>query len=136
MNWLGFQFDCVFIVWQQLWVMVNVGEMILMLYFVEVEYFDGIFGVMVCIEQVVEGLECWCLLFNLVVILWYLEVYFDWVWFGIILYGVLLFGQWCDIVNIGLRLVMMLSSEIIGVQMLKVGECVGYGGCYIVCDEQ
>lgn len=30
--------------------MVNVGEMILMLYFVEVEYFDGIFGVMVCIE--------------------------------------------------------------------------------------
>lgn len=116
--------------------MANVGEMILMSYFVEAEYFDGIFGAMARIEQAAEGLECRRSLFNSAAILWYSEAYFDWVRFGIILYGVSSFGQWRDIVNIGLRSVMTLSSEIIGVQTLKAGERVGYGGRYIARDEQ
>lgn len=136
MNWLGFMFEWVYIVWQQLWVISNVGEMMLMLYFVEVENLQGIVELMCCIEQVVEGLDCLCLLVNLVVIFWYLEVYFDWVCSGIVLYGVLFFGQWQDIVNIGLKLVMMLCSEIIGVQNLCFGEVIGYGGLYCIIQEQ
>lgn len=55
---------------------------------------------------------------------------------GIILYGASPSGQWRDIANTGLRPVMTLSSEIIGVQTLKAGERVGYGGRYTARDEQ
>lgn len=43
--------------------------------------------------------------------------------------------QWRDIANTGLRPVMTLSSEIIGVQTLKAGERVGYGGRYTLNSE-
>ncbi len=52
------------------------------------------------------------------------------------LYGASPSGQWRDIANTGLRPVMTLSSEIIGVQTLKAGERVGYGGRYTARDEQ
>ncbi len=64
------------------------------------------------------------------------EAHFDWVRPGIILYGASPSGQWRDIANTGLRPVMTLSSEIIGVQTLKAGERVGYGGRYTARDEQ
>ena len=62
--------------------------------------------------------------------------HFAWVRPGIILYGASPSGQWRDIANTGLRPVMTLSSEIIGVQTLKAGERVGYGGRYTARDEQ
>lgn len=68
--------------------------------------------------------------------LWHQEAHFDWVRPGIILYGASPSGQWRDIANTGLRPVMTLSSEIIGVQTLKAGERVGYGGRYTARDEQ
>ena len=68
--------------------------------------------------------------------LWHPEAHFDWVRPGIILYGASPSGQWRDIANTGLRPVMTLSSEIIGVQTLKAGERVGYGGRYTARDEQ
>ncbi|XPE23931.1 alanine racemase C-terminal domain-containing protein [Shigella sonnei] len=52
------------------------------------------------------------------------------------MYGASPSGQWRDIANTGLRPVMTLSSEIIGVQTLKAGERVGYGGRYTARDEQ
>jgi alanine racemase len=49
---------------------------------------------------------------------------------GIILYGASPSGQWQDIANSGLKPVMTLRSEIIGVQTLKAGDTVGYGSRY------
>lgn len=61
----------------------------------------------------VENIVGVCSFVNLVVVLWYLDMYFDWVWLGIVLYGVLLFGLLFDIVDIGLKLVMMFVFELI-----------------------
>ncbi|VDZ78525.1 alanine racemase [Salmonella bongori] len=63
------------------------------------------------------------------------EAHYDWVRPGIILYGASPSGLWRDIANTGLKPVMTLSSEIIGVQTLKAGEKVGYGGCYTAGQE-
>ena len=128
MNRLGFQPDRVLTVWQQLRAMANVGEMTLMSHFAEAEHPDGISGAMARIEQAAEGLECRRSLSNSAATLWHPEAHFDWVRPGIILYGASPSGQWRDIANTGLRPVMTLSSEIIGVQTLKAGERVGYGG--------
>ena len=111
MNRLGFQPDRVLTVWQQLRAMAR-------------------------IEQAAEGLECRRSLSNSAATLWHPEAHFDWVRPGIILYGASPSGQWRDIANTGLRPVMTLSSEIIGVQTLKAGERVGYGGRYTARDEQ
>lgn len=56
------------------------------------------------------------------------QAHYDWVRPGIILYGASPSGQWRDIADTGLKPVMTLSSEIIGVQTLSAGERVGYGG--------
>ena len=136
MNRLGFQPDRVLTVWQQLRAMANVGEMTLMSHFAEAEHPDGISGAMARIEQAAEGLECRRSLSNSAATLWHPEAHFDWVRPGIILYGASPSGQWRDIANTGLRPVMTLSSEIIGVQTLKAGERVGYGGRYTARDEQ
>ncbi len=136
MNRLGFQPDRVLTVWQQLRAMANVGEMTLMSHFAEAEHPDGISSAMARIEQAAEGLECRRSLSNSAATLWHQEAHFDWVRPGIILYGASPSGQWRDIANTGLRPVMTLSSEIIGVQTLKAGERVGYGGRYTARDEQ
>ena len=104
--------------------------------FAEAEHPDGISGAMARIEQAAEGLECRRSLSNSAATLWHPEAHFDWVRPGIILYGASPSGQWRDIANTGLRPVMTLSSEIIGVQTLKAGERVGYGGRYTARDEQ
>lgn len=52
------------------------------------------------------------------------------------MYGASPSGQWRDIADTGLKPVMTLSSEIIGVQTLSAGERVGYGGGYSVTQEQ
>ncbi len=88
------------------------------------------------IEQAAEGLECRRSLSNSAATLWHPEAHFDWVRPGIILYGASPSGQWRDIADTGLRPVMTVSSEIIGVQTLKAGERVGYGGRYTARDEQ
>jgi alanine racemase len=52
------------------------------------------------------------------------------------LYGASPSGQWRDIANTGLKPVMSLNSEVIGVQTLKAGDRVGYGGRYTARSEQ
>lgn len=52
------------------------------------------------------------------------------------LYGASPSGQWQDIANTGLKPVMTLRSEIIGVQNLRPGEAIGYGGLYRTTREQ
>ena len=119
MNRLGFQPERVHTVWQQLRAMKNVGEMTLMAHFADAEKPDGIADAMVRIEQAAEGLDCPRSLSNSAATLWHPEAHYNWVRPGIVLYGASPSGQWQDIANSGLKPVMTLRSEIIGVQTLK-----------------
>lgn len=136
MNRLGFQPERVHTVWQQLRALKNVGEMTLMAHFADAEKPDGIDDAMLRIEQAAEGLNCPRSLSNSAGTLWHPEAHFDWVRPGIILYGASPSGQWQDIANSGLKPVMTLRSEIIGVQTLKAGDTVGYGSRYRASSEQ
>ena len=126
MNRLGFLPERVSTVWQQLRAMPNVGEMTLMSHFADAEHPEGIQEAMARIAQATEGLECRRSLSNSAATLWHPEAHYDWVRPGIILYGASPSGQWRDIANTGLKPVMTLSSEIIGIQTLKAGDRVGY----------
>ncbi|HFZ8993183.1 TPA: catabolic alanine racemase DadX [Citrobacter freundii] len=136
MNRLGFPPERLQTVWQQLRALPNVGEMTLMSHFACAEQPEGIQQAMRRIEQAVEGLECHRSLANSAATLWHPQAHFDWVRPGIILYGASPSGRWQDIANTGLKPVMTLSSKIIGVQTLKAGERVGYGGRYCATGEQ
>ena len=52
------------------------------------------------------------------------------------LYGASPSGQWRDVATSGLKPVMTLNSEIIGIQNLKAGDTVGYGSLYKATGEQ
>ncbi|MEB7499218.1 catabolic alanine racemase DadX [Leclercia pneumoniae] len=136
MNRLGFPPERVHSVWQQLRAMQNVGEMTLMSHFAESELPDGITAPMARIEQAAEGLNCPRSLSNSAATLWHPQAHFDWVRPGIILYGASPSGQWQDVANSGIKPVMTLRSEIIGVQTLKAGDAVGYGSRYRASGEQ
>ncbi|EMJ0102399.1 TPA: catabolic alanine racemase DadX [Enterobacter cloacae] len=136
MNRLGFQPERVHTVWQQLRALKNVGEMTLMAHFADAEKPDGIADAMVRIEQAAEGLDCPRSLSNSAATLWHPEAHYNWVRPGIVLYGASPSGQWQDIANSGLKPVMTLRSEIIGVQTLKAGDMVGYGSRYRATGEQ
>ncbi|WP_047625049.1 catabolic alanine racemase DadX [Enterobacter sp. ZOR0014] len=136
MNRLGFQPERVHTVWQQLRALKNVGEMTLMAHFADAEKPDGIADAMVRIEQAAEGLDCPRSLSNSAATLWHPEAHYNWVRPGIVLYGASPSGQWQDIANSGLKPVMSLRSEIIGVQTLKAGDTVGYGSRYLAQGEQ
>lgn len=136
MNRLGFQPDRVHTVWQQLRALKNVGEMTLMAHFADAEKPDGIDDAMLRINQAAEGLDCARSLSNSAATLWHPEAHYDWVRPGIILYGASPSGQWQDIANSGLKPVMTLRSEIIGIQTLKAGDTVGYGSRYHSTGEQ
>ncbi|WP_318357808.1 catabolic alanine racemase DadX [Enterobacter sp.] len=136
MNRLGFLPDRISSVWQQLRAMHNVGDMTLMSHFSVAEKPDGIEEAMMRVEQAAEGLNCPRSLCNSAATLWHPEAHFDWVRPGIILYGASPSGQWHDVATSGLRPVMTLKSHIIGIQPLKAGERVGYGGRYQAHQEQ
>ena len=134
MNRLGFAPERIHTVWQQLRGISNVGAMTLMSHFAQSELTDG--EPMQRIEQAAEGLECPRSLANSAATLWHPETHFDWVRPGIVLYGASPSGQWQDIANTGLKPVMSLSSQIIGIQNLKPGDAVGYGSRYRANEEQ
>ena len=136
MNRLGFQPERVHTVWQQLRGLKNVGETTLMAHFADAERPDGIADAMVRVEQAAEGLDCPRSLSNSAATLWHPQAHYSWVRPGIILYGASPSGQWQDIANSGLKPVMTLRSEIIGVQTLKAGDAVGYGSRYRASGEQ
>jgi len=63
-------------------------------------------------------------------ILWHRTALGDWVRPGIMLYGASPSGRYADIAHANLQPVMHLRSQIIGIQALKKGDRVGYGGRY------
>lgn len=136
MNRLGFTADRVQSIWQQLRSIANVGQLTLMAHFADAERPEGIAEPLKRIEQAAEGLGCARSLANSAATLWHPEAHYDWIRPGIILYGASPSGQWCDIANSGLRPVMTLRSEIIGIQNLKPGDAVGYGSRFRASGEQ
>ncbi len=136
MNRLGFTADRIHSIWQQLRAISNVGQLTLMAHFADAELPEGIVEPLARVEQAAEGLDCARSLANSAATLWHPEAHYDWVRPGIILYGASPSGQWCDIANSGLRPVMTLRSEIIGIQNLKAGDTVGYGSRYRAGEEQ
>ncbi|MFS2225597.1 catabolic alanine racemase DadX [Pantoea sp. B65] len=130
MNRLGFQPGQVHSAWQKLRALENVGEMTLMAHFAEAEKAEGIVAPMQRVELAAEGLHCHRSLANSAATLWHPHTHFDWVRPGIVLYGASPSGQWQDIAGSGLRPVMTLNSEIIAIQPLQAGDCVGYGARY------
>ncbi len=64
-------------------------------------------------------------------ILWHNDMHHDWVRAGIALYGASPTGQHQHIQHLNLKACMHLHSQIIAVQSLKAGACVGYGGTFI-----
>lgn len=136
MNRLGFQPEQVQQAWHKLRGLENVGEMTLMAHFAEAESSEGIIEPLKRIEQAAEGLDCPRSLANSAATLWHPETHHQWVRPGIILYGASPGGRWQDIAGSGLKPVMTLSSEIIGIQTLKAGDAVGYGARYRATGEQ
>ncbi|WP_312953989.1 catabolic alanine racemase DadX [Atlantibacter hermannii] len=136
MNRLGFAPDRVQTVWQQLRGLKNVGQLTLMAHFADAEQPEGIAGPMARIEQAAEGLDCPRSLANSAATLWHQEAHYDWVRPGIVLYGASPSGEWSDVATSGLKPVMTLNSEIIGIQNLKAGDTVGYGSLYKASGEQ
>ena len=136
MNRLGFAPDRVQTVWQQLRGLKNVGQLTLMAHFADAEQPEGIAGPMARIEQAAEGLDCPRSLANSAATLWHQEAHYDWVRLGIVLYGASPSGEWRDVATSGLKPVMTLNSEIIGIQNLKAGDTVGYGSLYKASGEQ
>ena len=139
MHRLGFAPEAVAFVHGQLAAMPGIDpEIGLLTHFAESEVFGGsqTLAQIARFAEATHGLRGPRSLSNSAATLWHPEAHFDWVRPGIILYGASPSGQWRDIANTGLRPVMTLSSEIIGVQTLKAGERVGYGGRYTARDEQ
>lgn len=136
MNRLGFAPERVHSVWQQLRDIRNVGQLTLMAHFADADKPEGIADAMQRIEQAAEGIDSPRSLANSAATLWHPQAHFDWVRPGIALYGASPSGQWQDIANSGLRPVMTLNSEIIGIQNLKGGDTVGYGSRYRAAQEQ
>lgn len=136
MNRLGFAPERVHHAWHRLRRLSNVGDITLMAHFASADRPDGIHQAFQCIEQTAQGLDCPRSLANSAATLWHPQTHFDWVRSGIILYGVSPSGRWQDIASTGLRPAMTLHSEIIGIQHLKAGDRVGYGGRYAAVREQ
>ncbi|MDP1183796.1 alanine racemase, partial [Klebsiella pneumoniae] len=68
--------------------------------------------------------------------LWHPAAHFDWVRPGIVRDGASPSGQWQDLANTGLKPVLTLRREIIGVQTLRPGAASGSGGLYRTTQEQ
>lgn len=136
MNRLGFAPERVHSIWQQLRAQANVSDLTLMAHFANADRPDGIDAAMCRIADASEGLDCRRSLANSAATLWHPDAHGDWVRPGIILYGASPSGRWQDIAASGLRPVMSLQSEIIGVQTLRAGDAVGYGERYCASGEQ
>ncbi len=67
---------------------------------------------------------------NSAAILWHPGAHRDWVRPGIMLYGASPTGLYADIADTGLRPAMSLHSELIAIQTLAPGDCVGYGSVF------
>ena len=108
----------------------GVSGITLMTHFADADLERGIAWQMARFEEATQGCAHKVSLANSAALLRYPEVRRGWARPGIMLYGASPFPQDESAEALGLRPVMTLSSQIVAVQELKVGERVGYGGIF------
>lgn len=134
MNRLGFTPEQIPAVREALARSVSIGEVTLMMHFAEADGERGVDWQVACFEQFrgswPETRAFQVSMANSAAILRYPQTAHDWVRPGIMLYGGSPFSD-VSAHDLGLKPVMTLSSRIIGVHEISVGERVGYGGTFI-----
>jgi len=105
------------------------GELTLITHFANSDDARGVDWQMASFERMTRGQSLPRSLANSAAILRYPETHADWVRPGIMLYGATPFVE-VSAARLGLQPVMTLTSQIIAVQQLKVGDTVGYGGMF------
>ena len=126
MNRLGFKPSAYLSAYDYLKSKPNVAHITLMTHFATADEADGISAPLQTFQSTVIGIDAPVSLANSATILRYPEAHADWVRPGIMLYGATPVGG-TPASQYNLMPVMALSSKIIAVQTLTVGERVGYG---------
>ncbi len=135
MNRLGFAVDNVRLAWNALDGNPGIGSVTLMTHFADADGEGGIAAQMQWFNEMTQPFEAPRSLANSAALLRFAEeTRADWVRPGIMLYGCSPFS-FKSAEEIGLRPVMTLTSEIIGVQHLQSGERIGYGMAYEAAQE-
>ncbi|MCR3755765.1 MAG: alanine racemase 2 [Sodalis sp. Psp] len=130
MNRLGFSEQVFPGVWRELSELKQVATLTLMTHFSYADMPEGVEDQMAVVARAGDGLVGPRCLANSAATLWHPSTHGQWVRPGIILYGASPRGDWQDIKTSGLQPVMTLQSELIAVQKVHDGECVGYRGHY------
>jgi len=126
MNRLGLPLARFWAVYDRLRVCKSVRELTLMSHFASADAPQGVAVQLERFNALTEEISRPKSLANSAAILRYPESHADWVRPGIMLYGATPFADQ-SAAEIGLQAAMTLSSEIIAVQNLSAGDCVGYG---------
>lgn len=126
MNRLGFAPAEYVTVFNQLKNSKNVADITLMTHFATADKAPGIETPLALFQQTTKGLEQPTSLANSATILRYSSLQADWVRPGIMLYGATTVSG-MPAAAFGLKPVMQLNSEIIGVQTIEAGDSIGYG---------
>jgi alanine racemase len=102
-----------------------------MTHFADADEDSGIAEQMSCLRTMTNGHALPQSLANSAALLRFPESHADWVRPGIMLYGASPFPARQSAEALGLKPVMTLASELIGVRDLKAGDRVGYGGTFV-----
>lgn len=106
-----------------------VGGITLMTHFAQADESAGIASALQAFQQHAAPTQLAWTTANSAALLRYPESHGDWVRPGIMLYGATPFAE-ISAVELGLKPAMTLQSEIIAVQQLNAGDCLGYGCAY------
>jgi alanine racemase len=134
MNRLGFEPSHYQSAFQRLKQCPNIGQITLMTHFATADEEVGISKPFAQFKAVTNGLDAPVSLANSATILRYPEAHADWVRPGIMLYGATPVGG-APATSFNLKPAMQLTSEIISIQTLALGESVGYGATFTATEE-
>lgn len=129
MNRLGLTAETLSSAWEILRQMPGV-DVTLMTHFAEADGERGVSGQMACFASLAGDWHGPVCLANSAAILRHPETHGDWVRPGIMLYGASPFADQ-SAADLDLQPVMTLESALIGVQEIKAGDRVGYGGTFV-----
>lgn len=131
MNRLGFNGDELETVLDSLAAAGCLESVTLMTHFADADGAGGVSGQLARFREIAGGRTLSASLANSAAILRFPETHADWVRPGIMLYGSSPFPELKAALELDLRPVMTLESEIIAVRQLAVGDAVGYGGTFV-----
>lgn len=127
MNRLGFTPNQFKDAWQRLQALPWIQQTTLMTHFANADNEKGIDRPLQIFLKATQGLTAPLCLANSATILWHPKAHGDWIRPGIMLYGASPSGLSNDLPAHHLQAAMTLSSQIIAIQNLQIGDSVGYG---------